>query len=458
MQKEKTFPKDFVFGAATASYQIEGAVNEDDRGPSVWDRFSHTPGKIKPGHNGDVACDHYHRFEEDVEIMSSLGLDAYRFSVSWPRVIPEGSGSVNEKGVDFYSRLVDTLLEKGITPYATMFHWDLPQALQDRFDGFASPEVSEYFADYAELLVRRLGDRVKHWITLNEPWVYSVLGNLFGIHAPGRKNIWAAFRTGHNLLVSHGKAVRRIRALDSEALAGITLNLMPVYPKTDTEKDRKAADRADQFINRQFLDPLFKGEYPQELWKRISLFTPKIRAEDMDIIGEKIDFLGINNYTRERAYFSLKRPFFFFDMTGMEVAERDFVKDGVQYTSMGWEVFPEGIHQLLLRMKNEYGNIPVYITENGAAFEDEPVEESGKMRVHDEKRVDFLEKYTAKAAQALDEGCNLKGYFVWSLMDNFEWAEGYDKRFGIVYVDYRDQRRIIKDSGLWYRDFISRAR
>ncbi|MFW6343121.1 MAG: GH1 family beta-glucosidase [Sediminispirochaetaceae bacterium] len=473
MKKQPQFPENFIFGAATASYQIEGAVDEGGRGPSVWDTFSHTPGKIKPGHNGDVACDHYHKFDEDIEIMDSLGVDAYRFSVSWPRLIPEGDGGVNEKGVDFYSRLVDSLLEHNISPWVTMFHWDLPQNLQDRFGGFSSPEIGDRFADYAELLVSRLGDRVKNWITLNEPWVYAVLGNLLGVHAPGKKSYRAAFSTAHNQLVAHGKAVQRLRGIDPEARVGITLNLMPVYPETDKTKDRRAANLADQFLNRLFLDPLFKGEYPEELWKKIALFRPKIEAGEMDLIGEKLDFLGINTYTREWARRSLKTPPLFFDMTGMKGAEKDFVKDGVQYTSMGWEVFPEGMHQTLLRIKNEYGNIPVYITENGAAFEDTPVPEGEgdvyggeravspeekMLRVHDKKRISYLEEYTAKVAQAIDEGAEVRGYFVWSLLDNFEWAEGYNKRFGIVYVDYETQRRIIKDSGYWYRGFIKACR
>ncbi len=453
------FPKDFVFGAATAAYQIEGAAEQDGRGPSVWDTFSHIPGKIKPGHNGDVACDHYNRYREDVGIMDSIGLDAYRFSVSWPRVIPEGDGSVNEAGIDFYSRLVDALLEKNITPYATMFHWDLPQSLQDRFGGFASPEITNRFADYASLLVRRLGDRVKHWITFNEPWVYAVLGHRLGVHAPGRKSISAAVKTAHHQLLSHGKAVRRVRDLDPEAEVGITLNLMPIYPETERRRDRAAADMADQFLNRLFLDPLFKGMYPEELWNRLTLFRPKVTAEEMDTIGEPIDFLGTNTYTREWARFSLKQFPLFFDMTGMkDVPDGDYVKEGVQYTSMGWEVYPEALHRILLRIKNDYGNVPLYVTENGAAFEDSAVEDSDGWRVHDRKRVDYLKKHIAKVAQARSEGADVRGYFVWSLLDNFEWAEGYDKRFGIVYVDYESQERILKDSAYWYRGLISERR
>lgn len=447
------FTKEFLFGAATASYQIEGAVEQDGRGPSVWDVFSQRPGKIKQGHTGDVACDHYNRSSEDVQLMKELGLGAYRFSVSWSRVLPEGNGQVNEKGVDFYNRLIDELLEAGITPFVTMFHWDLPQALQKEYGGFADRRVADDFGEYAELLVRRFGDRVKNWITLNEPWVYSILGNFFGVHAPGRKNPWVAFRTMHNLLRSHGEAVRRVRHFSPDGQVGITLNLMPIYPESESRKDKEAAALADQFVNRMYLDAIFKGKYPEELWRKMSVMRPKIAEGDMDLISEPVDFLGINNYTRERARYKRLTPFFHFDISGMEIPEREFKRDGVQHTSMGWEVFPEGLYELLSRIKNEYGNVPVYVTENGAAFEDKL--EDGA--VHDELRTEFLRKYIEQVGRAVEDGCDVRGYFVWSLMDNFEWAEGYSKRFGIVYVDYRDgQKRIIKDSGYWYRDFIKK--
>ncbi|MFW5711687.1 MAG: GH1 family beta-glucosidase [Spirochaetota bacterium] len=462
-------------GAATAAYQIEGAVEQDGRGESIWDVFSHKPGKIKPGHNGDVACDHYNRMQEDVGLMKQLGLNAYRFSIAWPRVLPDGRGKVNEKGIDFYSRLVDELLAAEITPYLTVFHWDLPQALQKEYGGFASRQIVDDFADYSELLGRRLGDRVKKWITLNEPWVYSVLGNLLGVHAPGRKNPWAAFKTVHHSLLAHAAAVERLRDVvgtdgleaaaasvdtgtdghsDSEVEIGITLNLFPIFPKTESKKDRQAADVADQFVNRLFLDPLLKGEYPQELWSKLRLFTPSVSDEDMRRIAAPVDFIGINNYTREHAEYRRMIPFAHFFLSGLDVPEAEFEKGGVQYTSMGWEVYPQGIYQLLTRMRDEYGNPPVYITENGAAFNDELVEEEGELRVHDRLRIDYLKSYLECVEQALQDGCSVKGYFVWTLMDNFEWAEGYKKRFGLVYVDYaKGLRRIVKDSGYWYRDF-----
>ncbi|MFO7730720.1 MAG: family 1 glycosylhydrolase [Spirochaetia bacterium] len=481
-------------GVATAAYQIEGAAAQDGRGQSIWDVFSHCPGKIKPGHIGDVACDHYNRMAEDVELMRSLGIEAYRFSLSWPRILPEGRGRVNEKGIDFYSRLVDQLLEAGITPFATIFHWDLPQALQQEYGGFANRRIVEDFADYSELLGRRLGDRVRKWITINEPWVYSILGHLLGAHAPGKKNPWAAMRVVHHTLLAHAAAVERLRSVlpapnakpvgtegpelhsktkgfnksapdcDNQVEIGITLNLLPIYPQAQTKqmsesgKDRRAVDMADQFVNRLFLDPLLKGEYPPELWDKLRLFRPKVRSDDMGRISDPIDFIGINNYTRERAEYRRLIPFVHFFLSGLEVPEAEYEKEGVQYTSMGWEVYPEGIYELLTRMKRRYGNPPVYITENGAAFTDRPIEEGGELRVHDPLRREYIKSYLGQVEEARREGCNVKGYFVWTLMDNFEWAEGYDKRFGLVYVDYaQGQRRIVKDSGYWYRDYIRGA-
>jgi len=492
-QRTPIFEKLLVVGTATASYQIEGAVNQDGRGRSVWDVFSHTPGKIKPGHTGDVACDHYNRMTEDVQLLKQLGVDAYRFSIAWPRVLPEGRGRVNEKGIDFYSRLVDELLEAGITPYPTIFHWDLPQSLQKEYGGFNDRRIVKDFADYAEILGQRLGDRVKKWITINEPWVYSILGHLLCVHAPGKKNPWIALRVVHHTLLAHAAAVERLRNVlgntepstgprskspsgnspsstsarttgakaeghkhdEEEVEIGITLNLFPVYPKSESKKDRKAAGMADQFVNRLFLDPLLKGEYPKELWEKFKLLRPKVSEEDMRRISTPVDFIGINNYTRERAEYRYLIPWAHFYLSGMDVPEREYVKNGVQHTSMGWEVYPEGIYELLSRMRDEYGNPPVYITENGAAFNDELVEEEGELRVHDPLRVDYLRSYLREVERACRDGCNVKGYFVWSLMDNFEWAEGYNKRFGLFYVDYEDgQRRIMKDSGYWYRDFI----
>lgn len=443
----------FLFGAATASYQIEGAVTEDGRGPSVWDDFSHTPGKIRTGETGDRACDHYHRMKEDVMIMSRLGLDAYRFSIAWPRVVPDGDGAVNQAGLDFYDRLADALAEAGIVPFATLFHWDLPSALQKKYGGFADRRCAEAYVRYVEAVTARLGDRVKHWITFNEPWVYSVVGHMLGIHAPGKKNPWQMMRVAHHQLLAHGMAVDVIRAAVPDARVGITLNLAPIHPRSGSEKDRKAAFLADQFLNRFYLDPVFKKEYPRELWKKIGPVRPKVRAGDMDIIGRKIDFLGINNYTRERAYHK-RRPLFPFHMTGMDIPETEFEKDGVRYTAMGWEVYPEGLYELLTRIRDEYGNPVTYITENGAAFTDRP--ENGV--VNDRKRIEFLEEYTASVMKAEADGCNVRGYFVWTLIDNFEWAEGYAKRFGLVHVDFETGERTVKESGKWYSGYIDRCK
>jgi beta-glucosidase len=470
--------KNMIFGAATAAYQIEGAFEADGRGPSVWDRFSHTPGKIKTGETGDIACDHYHRLGEDVEIMKDLSLDAYRFSVSWSRVLPEGTGKVNDKGMDFYDRLVDKLVEAGIDPYVTLFHWDLPTALQDRFGGFASREIIGPYCDYAEGMVKRLGDRVRHWITFNEPWVYGVLGHLFGVHAPGVQNIWTMMKVFHHQLLAHGEALSAIRAAapggasgasdasgaselsgasdpsGSELQIGITLNLIPIDPASERSRDKKAAVLADQFVNRLFLDPLLKGRYPKELWKHLWPFRPKVKPGDMDIISRKVDFLGINNYTREHAFHSC-RPFVPFNITGIDIPEQEYEQNDVQFTSMGWEVYPEGIYRLLMRIRDEYENIPVYITENGAAFGD-LISADGKVR--DVKRLQFLESYISSVARAAREGANVKGYFVWSLMDNFEWAEGFAKRFGLVHVDYATGERTIKESGRWYAGMIKEYR
>lgn len=439
----------FLYGAATASYQIEGAVKQDGRGASVWDRFSHTPGTIKTGENGDRACDHYRQLNGDLDLMSSLGLDAYRFSVSWSRILPEGTGRVEEKGLDFYDRLVDGLCQRGISPFLTLFHWDLPQALQDEFGGFSSRRAVDAYLRYVELVSRRLGDRVKHWITFNEPWVYAVLGHYFGVHAPGKRSFSTMMRVAHHQLLAHGKAVDLLHSTLPDAKVGITLNLAPVDPRSESGADRKAADLGDQFLNRFFLDPLFRASYPVDFWKRARLFRPKIEAGDMEAISRPMDFIGVNNYTREHA-FRVCRPFFPFSMTGLDIPEQEYEKDGKEYTAMGWEVYPRGLYRVLCRLRDDYGNIPSYVTENGAAFTDVPASDG----VHDPKRMEFLKSYTAAALKAREEGCQLQGYFVWSLMDNFEWAEGYSKRFGIVYVDYESGQRIVKDSGRWYANFI----
>lgn len=444
-------PPGFLFGAATASYQIEGAPAADGKSPSIWDTFTHQKGRIKNGETGDTACDHYHRLDEDVALMKELNLHAYRFSVSWPRVIPTGTGRVNEKGLDFYDRLVDRLVAEGIEPFATLYHWDLPQVIQER-GGWENRDIAPWFGEYVDAVVRRLGDRVHRWITLNEPNIFALLGNLLGMHAPGYRNPWRYFRVAHNALRGHGEAIQVIRATGSDHRIGITVNLSPVFPQRDTPGDRRAAVIADQALNRFFLDPVFFGRYPA-FAEKARLFMPPISAEDMTKIQQPIDFLGINNYTRTYVR-KAPIPGFGFWSPAVHIADKEYTRDGVQYTSMGWEVYPQGLYDLLTTVRDEYGNIPTYITENGAAYSD--VKETDGM-VHDPLRIEFLQRYLQAVSRAIEEGSDCRGYFVWTLLDNFEWAEGYDKRFGLVHVDFADGTRTIKQSGRWYADLITRA-
>ena len=445
------FPDGFVWGAATASYQIEGAHDADGRGESIWDRFSHTPGKVLNGDTGDVACDHYHRYREDVALMRELGLKAYRFSVAWPRVFPAGRCKLNPAGLDFYERLVDALLAVGIQPYVTLYHWDLPQALQDE-GGWANRDTIYHFRDYAAEVGRRLGGRIKAWITHNEPWVVAFIGNLLGNHAPGLKDLRTAIQISHHLLVSHGEAVKALRqVLPGESQVGITLDLVPQYPVTDSEADKAATQRYDGFRNRWFLDPLFRGGYPQDMLDMFGELAPQTQPEDMKTIAQKIDFLGINSYTRNFVKHDPTVPVFQARWQEYWLGEEQI--PGREYTDVGWEVFPHSLYQVIKRAGTEYGLQKLYVTENGAAFPDE-VGPNGE--VDDPKRVAYLKSYLAACHQAIQEGIGLKGYFVWSLMDNFEWALGYSKRFGIVYVDYPTQRRILKTSAKWYRQVIAR--
>jgi len=433
-----SLPHDFVWGAATASYQIEGAAHEDGRGESVWDRFCATPGKVRNGDSGDVACDFYHRYRDDVALMRRLGLDAFRFSIAWPRVMPTGRGPVNEAGLAFYDRLVDELLAHDIEPFATLFHWDTPQALEDA-GGWPARGTAEAFVDYAEAVVGRLGDRVQHWITHNEPWVHAWIGHSWGQHAPGRTSEADAVAAAHHLLLSHGWAVQAIRAAAPQAEVGITLNLAHAYAATDSPENEAAAWRVDGEGNRWFLDPLFRGAYPADLLERNELVAPFVRDGDLDAIAAPTDFLGVNNYFRFVVDGDGERPQIVHDPEA-------------QRTEMGWEVFPEGLQRLLVRVATDYAPAKIYVTENGAAF---PDIRSHDGRVHDPERVAYLETHVEAVARAVAEGAPVKGYFAWSLLDNFEWAHGYAKRFGIVYVDYPTLERVPKDSFLWYRDFIS---
>jgi len=437
------FPPGFLLGAATAAYQIEGGVREGNRGESIWDRFSHIPGTTYRGDTGDVACDHYARWCEDVELMAELGLQAYRFSVAWPRVLPEGIGPVNPAGLDFYDRLVDALLDRGICPFITLYHWDLPQALQD-LGGWPNRDLVGYFADYAAAVAGRLGDRVHDWITFNEPWVSAFVGYYEGRHAPGLTDLAAALQAAHHALVAHGKAADAIRTYGGgETRVGITLNLCHVDPGGDGQADLEAASRYDGYLNRWFLDPLFHGRYPDDMlavWGEEALqFAP----DDLTGLSKRLDFLGVNNYSRKVICHQDGSP---------PVDVMECPPEGAQVTDMGWEVYPEGLYKLLVRLHRDYGPRSIYVTENGAAFPD-VLQPDGT--VDDPDRVDFLRSYLFAAHRALEEGVPLKGYFAWSLLDNFEWAHGYSKRFGLVYIDYATQERIVKQSGHWYRDLIA---
>jgi beta-glucosidase len=445
------FPEGFVWGAATASYQIEGAARDDGRGPSIWDTFSRTPGKVFAGHTGDVACEHYHRYRDDVALMAELGLKAYRFSVSWPRIRPDGTGPVNQRGLDFYDRLVDELRGRGIDPIVTLYHWDLPQPLEDR-GGWASRESAEQFARYAAAVYARLGDRVQTWTTLNEPWCAAFLGYANGIHAPGRQDPVAAFAATHHLLLGHGLAAQALRAAGARTI-GLTLNPDAVFPvNPDSEADAAAVRVVDGLKNRIFLDPVFRGGYPADVLEHMSRFTELafIAEGDEKAIGEPIDLLGVNYYA----------PTYVSAVDGAPGSDAypgtggiRFVRPDGPVTAMGWRIEPSTFTTLLERISRDYPGVPMMVTENGAAFDDVP---SGSDRVADPDRIAYLDGHLRAVHEAIARGADVRGYLVWSLLDNFEWAEGYRKRFGIVYVDYDSQRRILKDSARWYRDVIGR--
>jgi len=437
------FPATFLWGTATSSYQIEGAVHEDGRGQSTWDVFAATLGKTYQGETGEVAVDHYHRMPQDVEIMAQLGIGAYRFSLAWPRIMPDGRGSINTRGLDFYDRLVDALLAKGIRPIATLYHWDLPIALHNE-GGWLNRDTAYAFADYAEVVARQLGDRVGTWITHNEPWCSAYLGYGAGLHAPGIQDMQSAATAGHHLLLSHGLAVPRLRThTHTGTQVGIALNFTPVYAADDTPETAQAKARADRFNNRWFVEPLYKGVYPEHLFEDMGVRPPPIQDGDAAIIATPIDFLGVNNYSRMVVRGNAAKP------DGIEYIAP---VPGATYTEMGWEVYPQAIGDLLTRLHKEYGVASLLITENGAAFDDK-VDDDGK--VSDPQRVAYLREHIHAVGHVLAQGVPVQGYLVWSLLDNYEWAEGYSKRFGIVYVDYATQQRVIKESGHWYAAFIA---
>lgn len=442
MQKV-VFPKDFLWGTATSSYQIEGAVREDGRGESIWDRFCDTPGKVFNGDSGAIADDHYHRYKEDIGLMKELGVNSYRFSVAWPRIYPEGKGDVNQKGLDFYNALVDELLKAGIEPFVTLYHWDLPQALQD-IGGWENRDVIDRYVEYASTVFKVLGDRVKLWLTHNEPWVVSFVGNAEGRHAPGLKDFALAVNVSHHLLLSHARAVEVYRQMNLGGKIGITLNLTPAYAATDSKEDAEAAKIADGYMNRWFLDPVFKGSYPEDILKLYNekLNAPVVKEGDMKTIsGSKIDFLGINNYTRA----VVKRT------DNSSLLGYEGIKPEGLYTEMDWEVYPQGLYDLLTRVDRDYGSPEMYITENGAAFKDDKVVDG---RIKDYDRLDYIKQHLIAANRAIQDGVKLRGYFVWSLMDNFEWDWGRSKKFGIIHVDYNTLERSFKESACWYREVV----
>ena len=444
----RRFPAHFLWGAATASYQIEGAVREDGRGSSIWDDFAATPGKTYQGHSGEVAADHYHRVEEDTGLMAQLGLGAYRFSIAWPRILPEGRGAVNQAGLDFYDRLVDTLLAKGIQPFATLYHWDLPSTLEQD-GGWINRATAYAFADYAELVTRRLGDRVASWITLNEPWCSAYLGYGIGVHAPGLHDRQAATDAAHHLLLGHGLAVPGMRAhLTTGTQVGITLSLSQIYGADERAETLRDVELANAFNNGWFLEPLYRAAYPERFFEHLALNPPPIQQGDLEVIAAPLDFLGVNNYSRILIRGAQTRP----------LADRYKSVSPIPnacYTDMGWEIYPHGLRDLLVSLGRNYPVGKLYVTENGAAF---PDDWDGGNTVSDPQRISYLRSYITACAEAIEQGAPLCGYFVWSLMDNFEWSEGYAKRFGIVYIDYPTQRRVIKESGHWYAALLDAFR
>ena len=437
----RDFPEGFVWGSATASYQIEGAVDEDGRGESIWDRFSHTPGRVKNGDTGDVACDHYHRWRDDVALMQSLNLNAYRFSIAWPRIIPTGDGAVNHRGLDFYDRLVDGLLEAGIDPYVTLYHWDLPQALEDK-GGWRSRDTVEAFARYTEVVVDRLGDRVDNWWTINEPWVVAVEGHELGLHAPGHQSVKEALDVSHYLLLAHARSMEVLHS-DGSNRVGIVLNQVHHVPRSAHADDVAAAHHADGRYNRWFLDPLAGRGYPEGVVDALGWDQVVIDPGDLVAIARPMDMLGVNYYTRVVCA-----------APGVADVDRPppLVTAQGEPTDMGWEIYPQGLYETVVRDFREYGHTSIYITENGAAY-DVPMVDGA---IADPLRQSYLRQHIAEMHRAIEDGVPLDGYFVWSLLDNFEWAHGYSKRFGIVGVDFDDQTRTVKDSGKWFAGVAAR--
>ncbi|SET24456.1 beta-glucosidase [Oceanobacillus limi] len=434
-------PKDLKFGVATAAYQIEGATNEDGRGQSIWDTFAKTPGKVVNGDNGDIACDSYHRYKEDVQLIKDLGCDMYRFSVSWPRILPNGTGDVNQAGLDYYHRLVDELIAQGIEPMCTLYHWDLPQALQDN-GGWENRETIEAFVNYAEIMFKAFEGKINKWITINEPWCVSYLSNYLGVHAPGNQDLQAATTISHHLLVAHGKTVKRYRELGMEGEIGYAPNTTWKEPYSNQQQDIDACRREVGYLIDWFFDPVFLGSYPEHLvdWYKQKGVTLDIKAGDMELIQQKIDFVGINYYNGNVARYQ----------SGSGLFDCEDIDMGYNRTDINWPIYPEGFYKVLTYIHDRYGDTPIYITENGACFNDD-VQQG---QVKDDGRIDYLKTHLASLQRSIDSGVPIKGYLCWSLLDNFEWAEGYTMRFGLVHMNYRTLERTKKDSYYWYQKVI----
>ena len=439
---KEAFGKDFIWGVSTAAYQIEGAHNLDGKGPSVWDKFVQKRNKIFRNHTGDIACDHYNRYIDDLYLMHSMNICNYRFSVSWSRILPEGTGRINQAGIDFYNRLIDLSLELGITPWITLYHWDLPHNLEAK-GGWTNRDVKDWFGDYVAICVKNFGDRVKNWMVLNEPTVFSAAGYFFGVHAPGRKSIEGFLAAAHHAALAQAHGARVIKALQPESNVGTTFSCSHVEPYTNREKDIKAAKKADLLLNRLFIEPLLGMGYPVNEIKTLRRIEKYIKQNDEQDLKFDMDFIGIQNYTREIIRYAMFVPF----LQAKIVNAKD---RNVEMTAMEWEVYPESIYHILKKFQ-AYENIPpLIITENGAAFPDT----LQNNRVHDPKRLQYIQNILQQVLRAKQEGVNVNGYFVWTFLDNFEWAEGYHPRFGLVHVDFQTQQRTVKASGHWYADFI----
>lgn len=442
MNDHTGFPRDFLWGCATSAYQVEGSPLADGAGRSIWHRFCRTPGKVNNDDNGDHACDHYRRYPQDIALMREMGLNAYRFSIAWSRVLPEGTGRVNAAGLDHYDRLVDTLLAHGIAPLITLFHWDLPAALDDR-GGWLNRDSAQWFADYARVVFERLDDRVKMWATLNEPWVVTDGGYLHGALAPGHSNLYEAPLATHNLMRAHGAAVQAYRASGRHRI-GLVVNLEPKYPASSSPEDLAATARADAYMNGQYLDPALLGHYPERLREIFGDAWPEWMAQDMLDIRQPLDFIGVNYYTRSVVRHAAD---------AWPVRAAAVRQAQATYSETGWEVYPQGLVDILNWVRTRYGNPPVYITENGAAFYDPPVVE-GEL-LSDPLRVSYLRQHLRAVRTAIAQGCDVKGYCAWSLLDNFEWSLGYSKRFGLIHVDYATQKRTRKASAQLYAEVIA---